>query len=89
VNLKEGAIYQLPNGRELVAHRTSGRIILNNLTMSESGQYELNSEGRLLLNGRLTAWGLADLLETGRVISQDAAAVLLETRAGDKDERSI
>lgn len=79
MNLKEWAIYQLPNGRELVAHLTGGNeAILYNLTASEPGQYELNSQGRLLLNGRLTAWGSDDLLDTGRVASPDVVGVVVD-----------
>ena len=86
MEFKERAIYQLPNGRELVAHLTGGnKAILYNLTASEPGRYELNSEGRLLLNGRLTAWEEDDLVDTGRVASQDVAAVLVEAAAADGD----
>ena len=92
MDLKQGVIYQLPNGRELVAHRTSGnRFVLNNLNGSEPCQYELNSDGRLMLSGRLTAWGLEELLDTGRMISKEAAAVLIETLAvgADTNEQSV
>lgn len=86
MDFKERAIYQLPNGRELVAHLTGGnKAILYNLTASEPGKYELNPEGRLLLNGRLTAWGMDDLLDTGRVASPDLAAGLVEASAADPE----
>ena len=82
MEFKERAIYQLPNGRELVAHLTGGnKAILYNLTASAPGQYELNAEGRLLLNGRLTAWEADDLLDTGRIAPPDVSAVLIEAFA--------
>ena len=93
MELKQGAVYRLPNGRELVAYLTGGdRAILYNLTASEPGKYELNSEGRLLLNGRLTAWGVNELFDTGRIAPPDVADVLVATRAvagGNTDEQSI
>jgi hypothetical protein len=68
MDLKERAIYRLPNGRELFARITGEQqVVLYNLSASETGQYELNADGRLLFNGQLTAWGIADLMETGRV----------------------
>jgi hypothetical protein len=68
MNLKDQAIYQLPNGRELVACLTcDNETVLFSLSASESGMYELNYEGRLLFDGQLTAWQIDDLLETGRV----------------------
>ena len=82
MDLKERGIYQLPNGRELVARLSSNnKVFIYNLTASEPGQYELNSEGRLTLNGRLTAWGMGELLYTGRVAPPDVASVLVESVA--------
>jgi hypothetical protein len=87
MEFKERAIYQLPNGRELVAYLTgANKAILYNLTASEPGEYELNSEGRLLLNGRLTAWEEDDLLDTGRIASPDVTAVLVKAAAADEDK---
>ncbi len=79
MDFKEGAIYQLPNGRELVAHSTRGnKAILCHLSASEAGTYELNGDGRLLFNGQLTAWEVGDLLETGRNASLDSEALLVK-----------
>ena len=76
---KERAIYQLPNGRELVARVThDDGVVLYNLTASVPGQYELNDEGRLLFLGKLTAWELKDLHETGREASADLTAHLAD-----------
>ena len=77
MNLKERAIYQLPNGRELVARVADGdRVVLYNISAQVPGQYELNSDGRLLFHGELTAWEMKDLHETGRVASPDLTAHL-------------
>lgn len=79
MDLKEQAIYQLPNGRELVALlNAEGKPILQNVSASDPDKYELNDEGRLLSNGQLTAWGINDLLDTGRVASSQMTAVLHE-----------
>ena len=77
MSFKERAIYQLPNGRELVARVTDGdRVVLYNLSASVPGQYELNLEGRLLFQGELTAWETRDLHDTGRVASPGLTAHL-------------
>jgi hypothetical protein len=86
MSFKERAIYQLPNGRELVARATDGdRVVLYNLSASLPGKYELNREGRLLLHGELTAWETKDLLETGRVASPDLTAHLEDGSLSDRD----
>ncbi|MDX6613893.1 MAG: hypothetical protein QOD75_3079 [Blastocatellia bacterium] len=79
MNLKDGAIYQLPNGRELVACMTcdNGTVLLS-LRASETGIYELNSEGRLLVDGQMTAWQTDDLWETGRVAAPELRSTLAE-----------
>jgi hypothetical protein len=48
MEFREGAIYQLPNGRELVAQVSKNTTVLHNLSVSYAGQYELNDEGRLV-----------------------------------------
>ena len=85
MKLKERVVYRLPNGRELVAHQNGGNgIVLHSLNCSELGQYELNSTGRLLLNGQMTAWEVADLFETGRRASADAI-LLFDSTAAERD----
>lgn len=80
MDFEEGAIYQLPNGRELVAHLTGDKkVVLYNISASNRGTYELNPEGRLLFKGQLTAWEVNDLLETGRNASPDTSAILKPT----------
>ena len=84
VDLKERGIYQLPNGRELFARVTNEeRAALYILSASESGEYTVDSEGRLLFNGELTAWDLDDLSDTGRTASPDVMAVLAGSADAD------
>ena len=65
MNFKVGAIYKLPNGRELIARDNgSDEIVLDNQNSSEPNRYELKNQ-RLLLNGKLTGWGASDLVDTG------------------------
>jgi|GEM_PF-1668621 len=80
MDLKERAIYQLPNGRQLFARITrEQQVVLYNLNASETGQYELNPDGRLLFNGQMTAWEIADLLETGHVAPPEVMNAVIET----------
>lgn len=98
MNLKDGAIYRLPNGRELVACLTcDNETLLLSVSVSEHGLYddhslyELNSEGRLLVDDRLTAWQIDDLLETGRVAGREIPSILLKlstTRRATTNEQS-
>ena len=53
--------------------------------LSASGRYELNSDGRLLFDGRLTAWEMDDLLETGRVAAPEVTSILLELHMPRRD----
>ena len=77
MDLKERAIYQLPNGRELFARvANEAKAALYNLSASESGEYTVDSEGRLLFNGQLTAWEIDDLMDTGRTATPDLTAIL-------------
>jgi hypothetical protein len=86
MDLKERAIYQLPNGRELVAQLSAaGKAVLQNLSASDPDQYELNEEGRLLLNGRLTAWGVGDLIDTGRQASPQMTGFLQESLMTERE----
>jgi hypothetical protein len=38
------------------------------------GQYEINDEGRLICDGRLTAWDVSNLIDTGRSVGVERAA---------------
>ena len=74
MDLRVGGIYRLPNGRELivlckrqngsVSYRLSGR----------TDQYEISDEGRLLCEGKLTAWDVSNLTDTGRSVGVERSA---------------
>ena len=77
MKLKDRAIYQLPNGRELIACLTGDqRIVLFGNSASVSSIYELNSDGRLLVDGQLTAWQIDNLVDTGRVAEPEMTKTL-------------
>ena len=68
MNLREQGIYCLPNGRELVVRGKIGR---NEFRLSgwgnfEVSEYVVNGAGRILAQGKLTAWDINDLTDTGR-----------------------
>jgi hypothetical protein len=86
MHLREQAIYQLPNGRELVARVIrDSKIILYNLDSSDPRHYEVDERGRLLLNGRLTAWATNDLLEQGRTAPPEVTARLFKSLDADQN----
>ena len=86
MNLKDGTIYKLPNGRELVASVSCDNgTVLFSLSASEAGLYELNSEGRLLVDAQLTAWHTDDLLETGRIAAPELTSSLIERSTEGRD----
>ena len=74
MELRVGGVYCLPNGRELivlckrqngsVSYRLSGR----------TSQYEITDDGRLICDGRLTAWDVSNLSDTGRSVSVERLA---------------
>ena len=74
MDLRVGGIYYLPNGRELivlckrqngsVSYRLSGR----------TSQYEITDEGRLICDGKLTAWDISNLNDTGRSVGVERSA---------------
>ena len=74
MHLRVGGIYRLPNGRELivlckrqngsVSYRLSGR----------TGQYEISDDGRLICDGKLTAWDVSNLIDTGRSVGVERSA---------------
>jgi hypothetical protein len=64
MNLKDGAVYQLPDGRELVGFTTcDNEVLLFSVSPSKPCVYQPDSEGRLICDGKLTAWKIDDLLE--------------------------
>jgi hypothetical protein len=74
VRLRERGIYLLPNGRELVAAQgVQGGYFLYGTDEWEhdaSPMYESGENQRLYSNGKLTAWDVRDLIDTGRTARQ-------------------
>lgn len=75
MNLRDRAIYRLPNGRELIARvNTEEKTLLCSVSSAEYVEYEVSAEGRLFAHGRSTAWSTEDLSDTARVLSPEASA---------------
>ncbi len=74
MDLRVGGIYYLPNGRELIVlcKRQNGRVSYR--LSCRSGQYEINDEGRLVSDGKLTAWDVSNLTDTGRSVGVERSA---------------
>jgi hypothetical protein len=71
MKLRERGVYRLPNGRELIAIGTGNGIVkMQGWQSSELTEYELDPAGRLLAHGKLTAWDISHLTDTGRVASE-------------------
>jgi hypothetical protein len=72
MGLRERGIYCLPNGRELVVicNRENGSVSyrLACPNGSDAGEYVVSDDGRLLCQGRLTAWDVSNLSDTGRTV---------------------
>jgi hypothetical protein len=70
MNLRERGIYCLPNGHELIVLRNDsegcalyGPVCCDGLKM---GEFLVNQAGRLVYQGKLTAWDISNLSDTGR-----------------------
>lgn len=74
MSLRKGGIYSLPNGRELVVLRKheNGRraYTLGGWGRFETTEYEVNDAGRLICHGRLTAWDITNLRDTGQTATE-------------------
>lgn len=68
MKLRERGIYCLPNGRELVvvAQHGNGWFKLRGFERFDQSEYEVDSAGRLVTQGKLTAWDIENLTDTGR-----------------------
>jgi hypothetical protein len=70
MSLRERGIYRLPNGRELVVLRKyendRNKYALSGWGRFELTEYQVNEEGRLICQGRLTAWDVTSLSDTGQ-----------------------
>ena len=73
--LRERGIYCLPNGRELIVLRyDEGVIVLYGPVLYrpvsgepvEKCEFVVNEAGRLVCQGKLTAWDVSNLSDTGR-----------------------
>ena len=68
MDLRVGGVYCLPNGRELIVlYRSQNGHVSYHLSCSTT-RYEVNEEGRLIADGKLTAWDVSNLSDTGRSI---------------------
>jgi hypothetical protein len=78
MKLRQRGIYCLPNGRELVVitGEKNGRFQLRGCERFEINEYEVDGAGRLLIEGKLTAWDLEHLKDTGRTAEQVDSAIL-------------
>jgi hypothetical protein len=74
MELKVGGVYCLPNGRELIVlcKRQNGRVSFR--LSGGTSQYEITDEGRLLCEGKLTAWDVSNLSDTGRSVGVERSA---------------
>ena len=68
MELRVGGIYVLPNGRELIVlgRRQNGQVSYR--LSCRTSQYEVTDEGRLICDGKLTAWDTSNLKDTGRSV---------------------
>ena len=91
MELKVGAVYRLPNGRELIAlgSRKNGHISYR--LSSRDGQYEISEDGRLICNGKLTAWDVSNLSDTGRSIGVERTELQMhpDTHQGDPRHAAV
>ena len=73
MDLRVGGVYCLPNGRQLIVlgKRENGRVSYR-LSCGAS-QYEISDEGRLICDGKLTAWDVANLDDTGHSVGHEKA----------------
>ena len=74
MELRTGGIYSLPNGRELVVLNkpSTPRALfrLSGWNSFELCEYIVTLEGRLACQGRLTAWDITNLSDTGRTADE-------------------
>jgi hypothetical protein len=75
MDLRVGGIYCLPNGRELIVlcKRQNGTVLYR--LSGRAGHYEINTEGRLICDGKLTAWDVSNLSDTGRSVGAERSVL--------------
>jgi hypothetical protein len=74
MDLRVGGVYCLPNGRELIVLDRSQNGHAAYRLSCRTSQYEVSDEGRLICDGKLTAWDLSDLRDTGRSVAVEREA---------------
>ena len=74
MNLRVGGVYCLPNGRELIVlgRRENGRVSYR--LSCRTSNYEITDDGRLICDGKLTAWDVSNLSDTGRSVGVERPA---------------
>src|SRR5689334_23893905 len=79
MDLRVGGIYCLPNGRELIVlgKRQNGAVSYR--VSGCTSQYQISDEGRLICDGKLTAWDVSNLRGTGRSVGAERSAPQEET----------
>ena len=61
---RQGGVYVLPNGRQLMASGDGQTFYAVAEDGKNAVRYEVNESGRLVVNGRVTAWGQEDLRDS-------------------------
>ena len=74
MTLRVGGIYYLPNGRELIVLCKRQSDSVSYRLSGGTAQYEISDEGRLLCEGKLTAWDVSNLRDTGRSVGVERSA---------------
>ena len=74
MDLRVGGIYCLPNGRELIVLCKRQNGIVSYRLSGGASQYEISDEGRLICEGKLTAWDVSNLSDTGRSVGLERSA---------------
>jgi len=79
MDLRVGGVYCLPNGRELIVlcKRQNGSVSYR--LSCRTAQYEIDDDNRLICDGKLTAWDVSNLSDTGRSIGIERSATLTVT----------
>jgi hypothetical protein len=71
MDLRVGGVYCLPNGRHLIVlgKRENGRVSYR--LSGGATQYEISDDGRLTCDGKLTAWDVSNLDDTGQSVGAE------------------
>jgi len=79
MRLRVGGVYCLHNGREVIVldKRQNGRMSYR--LSCRTTQYEVSDDGRLSCDGRLTAWDVSNLIDTGRSVGVEQPAMPQES----------